>query len=259
MRIGIVDYLLRTRESACFYLAAELGFDCLDLSVERIGDPTKALFAPEKSGHLAELAKVSGVGISALVANHFLSENLLASDERRRRATWLLLKDLIQRAVAIGVPTVVLPLLGASDVGSDAETMALLALIEQINAWRDMENVRIALKSALPAEEVLLYLDRARPGMLGVCFDPSMSRAMGLDPVREVELLAGRILHAHFKDRSSAGPAVSLGSGDVNLKGVCAALSRTGYQGPIVLDTPAGATPVETARSNLLYCRRLVA
>lgn len=259
MRVGIVDYLLRARESACFYLAAELGFDSLDLAVERIGDPTRLLFMPDRQKQLLELVQASGVSISSLVATHFLNENLLAAEERRRRPAWLALHDLTLRAVALNVPTVVVPLLGASDVTSDTETMALLALVEHLSAWRDLGGVRLALKTALPAEELIVYLERAKSTAIGVCFDPSITTAMGLDPVRELRLLAGRVFHVHLKDRSPTGPAVALGSGALDLQSISETLAEIGYSGPLVLDTPAGSSPVESARSNLVYCRRLVA
>lgn len=256
MPYGIVDYLLRARESACFYLAAELGFDCLDLAVDRIGDPTRLLFDPHRPREIQQLVTTTGVSVSALYAIHFLRENLVHAEERQRRPAVLALRGLAEHASALSIPTIVVPLLGASRIEGDAESIAFQQVLEQIASWSDLENVRFALKTDLPIGELLPYVDRVGSGSLGVCFDPAIARGVGNDPVRELALLRGRILHVHLKDRARSGPAASLGAGELPWEPILEALAESGYRGPLVLETPAGASPVDSARTNLSYCRQ---
>ncbi|MFO0947933.1 MAG: TIM barrel protein [Planctomycetota bacterium] len=238
MPYGIVDYLLRARESACFYLAAELGFDCLDLAVDRIGDPTRLLFDPQRQGEIANLAKSTGVTVAAVYAIHFLRENLVAPEERTRRPAVLALRGLAEQVNKIGITTVVLPLLAASQVKGDAEAIAFQVL-EQNGVWSDLENVQFALKTDLSAAELLPYLDQVGCGSLGVCFD--RHRAGRGDPVREeTDVSAGQDLSPFIsKTACEPGQPHTFGVGGNSWEPILRGC-QLGTSGPLVLETPAG-------------------
>lgn len=267
MRVGIVDHHLRSGESAAFYLAAELGLASLDLSVPRAPDPTRILFQSDFVDQFGRLATATGVTVSALFATHFLEDNLLEPEDGRRQPALLALRDLGLRAARMGVPTVVIPLLGASSLGPDGDTapasqrIALVHLLAQIDSWRDLGSTRYALKTTLPADELCPLLDRGAPRSVGVCFDPSLSLALAVDPALELRRLGPRVLHVHLKDRRGRGmgPAAPLGTGALDCPQILATLRETDYAGPIILDTPGGTSPVDSARANLAYCRNLAA
>jgi inosose dehydratase len=113
-------------------------------------------------------------------------------------------------------------------------------------------------------------LARTDPELLGLCLDTGHYRFAGGDPAA----YAGRIGHVHFKDCQPAVAARSrsqgwdyfesvrrgvfceLGQGEVDFRGVLAALREGAYQGWVVVEQdvlPGMGTPRESARRNREY------
>ncbi len=258
MRIGIIDYLLRGRDSMLPHLARELGFDSYELSVDRFGDPTRLLFDPERTDDLVYLNKAAGVSTSSLFAIQFLSQNLLDTDPVRRRPASLAVKGLFERACSIGAGVVVLPLLGASDIRGDEELMALTELLPIWTRWAESLDVAVAIKTSLYSEQILRMMEDFPAPHLGLSFDPALLAAIGRDPREEWKKIADRAIHIHLQDRTRAGVAAALGEGEVPLAEMIEQIVSTQYTGTIVLSTPAGEHPKEVARRNRVYLERLL-
>ncbi|MBY0588399.1 sugar phosphate isomerase/epimerase [bacterium] len=258
MRIGIIDYLLRARDSMLPHLARELGFDSIELAIDKFGDPGRLMFDPERGDDMVYLTKSAGVGISSVNAIQFLQQNLLDPDPVRRRPTGLLVKGLFERSLAIGADVVVLPLLGASEVRGDDELLALTELLPIWTRWAESLDIAVAIKTSLFAEQILRMLEDFPAPHLGLSFDPALLAAMGRDPVAEWDKLAPRVHHVHLQDRTRAGLAASLGEGDAPLPTIIEAIVARQYAGAIVLSTPAGDHPKENARRNRVYLERLL-
>ena len=258
MRIGIIDYLLRGRDSMLPHLARELGLDSYELSVHLVGDPTRLLCDPERPADLVYLNKAAGVAVSSLFAIQFLGQNLLDTDPVRRRPASLAVKGLFERACSIGASVVVLPLLGASDIRGDEELMALTELLPIWTRWAESLDVAVAIKTSLHSEQILRMIEDFPPPHLGLSFDPALLTAIGRDPRAEWKKVADRAIHIHLQDRMRSGVAAALGEGEVPLADVIDEIVSTEYAGTIVLSTPAGDHPKEVARRNRVYLERLL-
>lgn len=255
MEIGIIDYLLRLKEEACFYMAQGLGFDCLEFSVDAIGDPSRLLFDPERSNELVDLWEATGVRVSSVCATHYIRESLLAPEDAHRQPAVLAFQSLIERVGRLGISTVVLPLYGASELKEERDLGILRVVLQKASEWAAMHQVRIALKSSLPADQLVGLIDHLQSGWIGVCYDPANSLPMQRNIREEIRSLGSRIFHVHFKDRLRTGAAARLGEGDVDLGDVLKALREIGYRGPLILETPAGKSAIDAAKINLSYCR----
>jgi len=95
-------------------------------------------------------------------------------------------------------------------------------------------------------ERLYQYADKKT---VGLCLDSAHAAAAGDDPVEFTKKYASRVVHVHLKDLASDGRFVELGEGEVDLRGVLAALKNSGYGGWVVaeLDIP-GRSPLESAR-----------
>jgi sugar phosphate isomerase/epimerase len=258
MRIGIVDYLLRARDTMIPHLARELGFDSFELAIDRFGDPTRLLFDPERPDDLHYLCRASGVTVGSLWAIQFLHQNLLDRDPVRRRPTGLVVKGLLERAPSVGASVVVLPLLGASEILGDDELTALTELLPIWARWAEGMDVAVALKTTLYSEQILRLIEDLPTPHLGLSFDPALLMAIGRDPLVEWEKLASRVVHVHLQDRARSGSASHLGEGELPLSSVVEAIVASDFPGTLVLSTPAGEHPKENARKNRVYLERLL-
>jgi inosose dehydratase len=113
---------------------------------------------------------------------------------------------------------------------------------------------------------------------IGLCVDTGHLAAAGADPGAIVRAYPGRVRHVHLKDVDSAlaaqvvagslsfadavrrGMFVPLGTGDVDVTGIVAALEGAGYRGWYVLEQdvmlpgePGGEGPVADVRRCLTY------
>lgn len=257
MQIGIVDYLLRVREEACFYMAAQLGFECLELSAEEVTKPTELLFSSIRG--IDELTRSSGIPVRSIYGTYFLTHDLFCSDDRQRQIGLAALRCMVRTAAHYKIPTVVVPMFGASYRDDDSDRVPFDLIFANVLSWDEMANVRLALKTTIRPARLIELMDRHAAGKLGVCFDPANCGPLHRNVCEEVRKLAGRIFSVHLKDRTIRGESIGLGQGTLNLPEFLATLQDVGYAGPVILETPAGRSAVDSARRNLETFRRLAA
>jgi inosose dehydratase len=123
-------------------------------------------------------------------------------------------------------------------------------------------------------EEIAQLLRLTDPQLLGLCFDTGHYRFSGGEPARDMQKLASRIWHVHFKDCQPKlaaqarqdgwdyftsvknGIFCELGKGDVDFRAIKTGLEQLGYNGWIVVEQdvlPGMGSPKESARRNRTY------
>lgn len=258
MRIGILDYLLRCRDSVLLHTAREVGYDAVELSIDRFGDPSRILFDPERADELIRAIRATGVAISSLFATQFLTQNLLDADPTRRRSTSLIVRGLAETASAVGIEVVVLPLLSASRVAGEAEQVALAELLPLLGKWGENFDISFAIKLSSPGELILPLMEGVAPQRVGFSFDPALYLAIGYDPVEEWRMIHSRTLHVHLGDRTMDGIPKALGEGDVPIRELVKLFVEDEFPGPIIVQAPAGEKAKDSARRHRVYLERLL-
>ena len=74
---------------------------------------------------------------------------------------------------------------------------------------------------------------------MGSCADTGHWLASGVDPIEALQILKGRVMSSHLKDRNQKGPVhkdVAWGSGVGNVKGILAELTGQGFEGNIDIE-----------------------
>ena len=106
------------------------------------------------------------------------------------------------------------------------------------------------------AQSAMDLLDMARSvdsPFLRTYYDPGNGLSLGNDPVEELELLGQEwIAVLHAKDPGGE----YLGEGKLDWDGVEAKVKEVGYDGYIILETPATDDPLEAGRRNLEFLKR---
>jgi sugar phosphate isomerase/epimerase len=160
-------------------------------------------------------------------------------------------KAALEAAHALGSPVLLnhigdIPLPTAADAPADPRWQLLVDVVTDLGAWGERVGCTLAAEAGRSSPEDLERVINAVPTGSLLCHVVTGSLVVhGHDPVAAVELLSGHIGHVHATDAirgafKGRGRAVILGSGEVDLPNVLAALEERAYRGWIGLEPVDG-------------------
>jgi hexulose-6-phosphate isomerase len=188
----------------------------------------------------------SGVAVCSICADYFMTERLVDTPAAEVR-----LRELLDRAVGIGVHDIVLPFVDASSLGSDNEVEAAVEIVARAASYAP---VTLHLETDLPPEEFARLLARLPSEQVQANYDMGNSASLGYDPGSELAAFGSRIGSVHVKDRVRGGGTVPLGSGDVDFERCFRLLDELGYAGSYILQAAReDMDEVELAVRNRLF------
>jgi len=160
-------------------------------------------------------------------------------------------KAALEAAHALGSPVLLnhigdIPPPTAVDAPADPRWQLLVDVVTDLGAWGERVGCTLAAEAGRSSPEDLERVIGAVPTGSLLCHVVTGSLVVhGHDPVAAVELLSGHIGHVHATDAirgafKGRGRAVILGSGEVDLPNVLAALDERFYRGWIGLEPVDG-------------------
>jgi len=258
IRFGIMSPRLGAEGEELFRRAAEAGLDVE--WVARADYENDPLFDPEsRRRHMAWAAK-HGVrfcsGAMAFMNRTGLGSKIAADRDFARKglAAW------IPIFAEIGARHILVANFGKARIEDEENERLLIEAVREAIALAERGRVVLDLETTLEAGRLHDIIRRIGSPWAKVYFDTANVFQYGLEPVGQIRALGSLIGQAHFKESSPATLKTDLacGEGQVDFPGVVRALKDVGYQGWIVFETPAGRDPVESAKRNLSFSRRLV-
>lgn len=195
-------------------------------------------FPGETYRTIADIKRTGGFGDPAL------------RPERLQRLEWGL-----KRTQELGLHDMTLhagfiPAVGDPDRGPFMDTLGA------VSALAAKYDVHIAFETGQETAGHLRYtLEDLKCPNLWVNFDPANMILYGAgDPIKAVEVLAGKIRSVHLKDAvASSNPGVDwgtevvLGKGQVDIPKFCQALRKIGFSGPMIIEREVGDQTQRTA------------
>ncbi|MEK7552844.1 MAG: sugar phosphate isomerase/epimerase [Patescibacteria group bacterium] len=152
-----------------------------------------------------------------------------------------------------------IPLLEVRAPKSDAEWTKTADDLRQLSGIARLANLRIALETELPADQLMSFLDGLRLDNLGVCYDIGNATSYGFDCPTEIRTLGARIFDVHLKDRK-VGESRSqlLGTGDADFKGCFEAFKAIDYRGGFTLQAWHGEDYLQDATNQLAFVKKIL-
>jgi hexulose-6-phosphate isomerase len=199
------------------------------------------------------MAEATGVDVRSLCADYFIAHPFVRVTEERRLASASMLRELILRSSRAGIPVVVVPLLEAGEIRNAAE---LREVRESLKGALDLAaklSVTVALEANLQAATIASLADTMPHPALSVCYDTGNAAADGFDAAADLARLGSRLSIVHLKDRDRRGTSVALGAGIADFPGFFRMAAELRFRGPLVLETPRGAEPLNSAKANLAF------
>ncbi len=224
-----------------FPRARTLGFDCIEWLFEDEGFATNPLWTDAGVRRIQEITARHGVGVWSVCADYFMLHPFFRVTDAEGKASVEVLRRLIERAAAVGASTILLPVLEAAELRSDAELGQLTAALHACLPAAHSAGVRFGLETELPMARYLEVIRRIGDERVGAYYDVGNAAARGYDLTADVRALGPVIYGVHIKDRPRNGPSVPLGEGAVDFGECFRALREIRYTGPLVLQTAFGA------------------
>lgn len=238
-----------------FARAKVCGFDSIEWLLTAADDGRNPVWTDAGGDEILEHVAATGVRVGSLCADYFITRPFVRVADTLRRESITTLSRLIVRAARVGVRVVVVPVLEAAEIRTPAEMSQLRDSLDEPLAVADASGIRLALETDLPAPDCRALVESRPHAALGLCYDIGNGAAHGYDVVSDLQTLKSRLYVVHIKDRQRNGARVPLGQGDADFGRFFRVASEIRYQGPLILEAPAGDDPVGVATAHLTFLR----
>ncbi len=260
MKIGVRNGSMGFPEMAeLFQQAAQIGFEGVELDI-RADWQDESVMSPEGRAEIKRLAGETGVEVPSLCIGALWSFSPAATDPETLATSREIIAATIEAAADLGAGWILVPVTPSDEDISHEECQARwisemkghAAIAEAAGIVLCLENVgRGCGKSA---DDLLALVAGVDSPSVRTYYDPGNACAFGHDAVEEIRQLAEMIGVVHIKDRD----ADLLGDGVVDIPGCVETLREVGYDGWLILETPATDDPLEAGNYNLTYLRDVV-
>lgn len=238
-----------------FAAARRAGLGAIEWLLTADGLPDNPLWSDHGVAEIRGLAGDHAIPVSSVCADCFIDRPFVRVAAAARAASSALLTRVIERSAAAGIPVVLVPVLEGGAIVTAQDERDLFDAIEAPLAVAGRLGVCVALESDWTGDALRALIDRPACPALGAYYDVGNAASRGHDPARDLRALGATLRGVHIKDREFGGGSVALGHGAVDWPRFFAALAGSGYAGPLILETPAGAEPVLMARRNLAHVK----
>ncbi|MFA5853712.1 MAG: sugar phosphate isomerase/epimerase family protein [Patescibacteria group bacterium] len=241
-----------------FFIARSLGFDCIELIVERKVGAPNPLWETDGVRELLAVSKESGVRAFSLCDDQIMDAGLLSAEGPGAAVCFETLVKLLGQLKQLGATRLILPFLEEASVKENREGfLAVRGYLEKLVPIAEDCGVEIMLENDLPTP-LLKELVSTTAGKIGVCYDTGNRTWFGFTPGEEILELGSLVRHVHIKDKAADGKNVMLGTGAVDFASVFSALRKIKYDGPLILETSRGDEDVQAGRENIAFVRRFL-
>lgn len=241
-----------------FPLAAEIGFESIELTIEMASWDIHPVRSHSGRAALAALSRAHGVKLAGLCCDSVMEVPLVSADAATRARGRGILFDLIDNAAAAGLPMIELPMLGANSLAKAPALTAFETLLDEALKRAEAAGIDVLLEADLDGPAFAAFLARHDHPRLGINYDTGNSAYFGFLPKDEIPAYGSHIRNIHIKDCTRADYSVPLGRGETRFDDVFRHLGDVDYRHGFILQTARQKDDIVAARSYLEFTRDLV-
>lgn len=244
-----------------FSYAKKAGLSHIEWIYEKPHENENPISTDAGIAEIQSLILETGVNISSICADYYMTEPLIGSDGNTNDAVVEHLRWLIGRANLLEITYIVLPFVDASSLKSKAQIDGLISLLISLAPEAKLANVELHLETDLNPHKFSALLKSVNSEFIKANFDMGNSASLGFDPNEELTLLAPFLGSVHVKDRVLGGGTVQLGTGNTDLETCFRLIKKTGFNRWFVLQVSRGhdGDEVTWAITNREYVERCMA
>jgi len=255
MKYGIREGCLREPWEKVFAIAGELGFDSVELDIGADYKNT-LLWTGAGRKQVAQWAN-QGPELSSVCIGGLWTYSFGDADADVRAAAREVTRNTIEACAELGVKWILIPVTPGKEVSEEEGIAHWIEEVSQCARIAEQHQVILALENvgrgyAKSAQGLLHIASAVDSPYVRTYYDFGNGLSLGNDPVAEIQLLGHEwIAILHAKDPGGQ----LLGEGRLDFDAVVEAVRSIGYDGYIVLETPATDNPPAAAKHNLTFLR----
>ena len=258
MKIGSMDGSLAQPWERLFKVAAQIGFEGIELGVGEDYSKTK-LWNKEGRQELKALSKASKVAIASICIHAYWRFSFAGSEGEISRTAQKIAEEAAAIAHEVGAKNLLIPVTSAEGVTAEEARTRWIEGIKSCASTAENCDVIFALENvgqpfATNGRQLASIVDEINSPAVKVYYDPGNAIYKDLDPLEDIRVLGSRISQVHMKDPGGD----HLGEGKMRIPSVIKELKAIGYNGWIMLETPPTDDPLKAGQINLEYLRRLL-
>jgi sugar phosphate isomerase/epimerase len=250
MRAGVIDAVLGDGgDLETFERARSLGFAGVEIFTLDRGELRSP--ASERLAALREACDATSLEIPAFAFDDHNNGGIAdadpwlageASDDVRVAIAW---------AAELGVDALLIPFFSRAELRDRADVDRAATAFRSLCPLAAEAGVTLCYEGTLPAAGIRELAARVDSPAFGCYFDLANPLRRGLDTATEIRALGELIRRVHFKDARVTSGDCPPGLGRVDFAESARALAEVGYDGWLVLETPAG--PPEVVGRDLAF------
>ena len=235
-----------------FSLAHSIGFDHIELIIDRYKSKYNPILADDGKKKIKELSLKYAVNINHVCINSIIEETILSD---------MTLCDIKKRLIDISelnIKNLILPLFGKSEINK-YNYQPICNQILKIYFLAKDKNIKILLESDLPIQEQIKLLNKyLNKTDIGLVYDVGNACSAGRNVLKEINIGIKYIQHIHIKDKNLNKKNVNLGDGIVNFYELVPFFKGIHENITFTLETDRGSNPTFTQSKNLEFLNKLV-
>lgn len=248
-----------TSWEAEFQQAQFCGFDALEWLFAAEAYEQNPLWNESGLEKIRRQMAATGVWVGSVCAHYFMLHPFLRVSEPERCYSVQVLNRLIGQAAAVGIDTILVPVLETAEIRTEAEATQLLDSLREPLALAQQHGIRLGLETELPTLQYRNLIEAAKHPHLGAYYDTGNATAKGFDLVADLRILQPVLCGIHIKDRKQGGSSRLLGEGDTPFAAFFTTLADIGYTGRLILETPSGDDAVAIGKRHREFIGNLLA
>jgi L-ribulose-5-phosphate 3-epimerase len=241
----LVDGKIQAFPAACwqeeFSIAAELGFEQMEWTLDHIGLHNNPLLNLEGRAEIRGLSRRNKVRITSATLDCVMQAPFYKTKGALQHGLMEDFAAVVDAAAAARIIILVVPLVDDGTLETREDEAALREGLDVVAPILKRNNMRIAFECDFAPTPMAAFIEKLPSDLYGLTYDIGNSAALGYDPAAEFAAYGDRIIHVHIKDRLKGGTTVPPGEGDADFEQVFAALAAQDYQGDFILQTARAA------------------
>ena len=241
-----------------FFLAKELGLDCIEFILDFNDSEKNPLLTHEGFKEILELSEETGVRVKTICADYFMEAPLHSNDRNVANTSYGVMKRLLSVAAKLKISDIVIPCVDNSTLSDTEEIKRFVSKIKLLIPAIERIGINLSLETDLAPKPYVQLLKKLQSDRIKVNYDIGNSASLGFDPLEELKAYGYKISDIHIKDRVLGGGPVTLGTGSAKFDIFFNELKSYNYKGPFIMQAYRDDEGLEVFKKQLFWIRKVI-